>query len=1268
MAPNGEKRPPPPVKPKPATLVSRPSQDNVFDHPQPTTASRPPVIRANSISTSSVTSNSNSNSSSNDSGIESTSTSFGDLRKAFERNPIMSTPPFQTQSTNQTTPSWRASTYATATRFQSSTPTTGATVAASKPLAASGSLRVPSGNTASRPRSISTPAPPVPPPKPAAASTGQSQGPDLQDQNGGGAALFSSSTSTPSASVKGLGRDDIDDRQPDFSNLRARFQHQASSSTTSVNSITAPPKPKPKPALTPKPTSSPTSPPSTWGDFGSTGTGTGTGAGAGGIQRLPKPSSAPIGTIPPTRTTPLSQAPTSDNGPMRFPTPNPPNTATRQAPRPPPPPITRGARSSSISKPPIPPTSSATILPARTPTPTKPFEHVAATATAEPEGDDDNDDEEKNPFMGSDEDEMAAAAEDTRAADVAPPLPLPPPTPPRFSTISSPTLPQLNRSSSNSSSISPSRPMGSTAFHKAVNTAKVASPPQRPPPRPISPSGPPPMLPKRSASSGSTVASLTSDTPEEAERKHRLDKRRRVVQELLETELSYAKDMMLLQEEDEKLVFGNLDEIISLTIDFGGHLTEACGGLIEEGHEDEYQDAKTFVGRAFQMEMSNIRRVFSEYCKRNDAAAAHLQALQSRKELQLFFDLCKEKCRGKSTAWDLASMLIKPVQRVLKYPLLINQIYALTPREHMDYEALAEVQGEIHVVAEEINEIKKRKDIVEKIVGSKKKTDSDVVHGFNKKFARTAQQLRQAVIGSEVTVDILFEALLEKFNLQQKLIRDFAKYIQAWLVSMKLYFDNQEAMATTLSELYGLAPIYANDEMDASVRIKKYHQELAQFSRTIGRELESQLKRTVYRSIDNFLKLYSGPLQVMKKREKKLLDYDRVREAKDRGDNIDKHMEESAAAYTAINAQLIEELPKFLGLMTQYFDRIVMEFGKIQGFFYEKVHAKLLSFYIANIDSSLSRLSPGDLSMYLEEQKSRIFDDYERALRRPQGGLERLLQVRLLHNVASTHEMAFQDIRENATQRRKRSSSVSAPSLPSRSGSASSLSLSRAASTGSSLNLLVHPMQQQAKKAAGAATVGSSSASTSSSQSGRETPSSLVPMPRYFPSAYENPFEMESVFNDDANGSVADSDDFGFAASRPPSTYTMGGGGGGARSSTSSTDLFGGRGLNESTSSLGSFSTTTMATGKGSSSGGGGSSTRPPALDDGMDDDEIGLAQALFECTAIYPHQGEDARELTFVPGESIVVFGLNDNGWWFGKKIGKEAKGWFPASHCIQI
>ncbi|KAK3832845.1 MAG: hypothetical protein J3R72DRAFT_372696, partial [Linnemannia gamsii] len=351
---------------------------------------------------------------------------------------------------------------------------------------------------------------------------------------------------------------------------------------------------------------------------------------------------------------------------------------------------------------------------------------------------------------------------------------------------------------------------------------------------------------------------------------------------------------------------------------------------------------------------------------------------------------CTEKCKGKTTGWDLASLLIKPVQRVLKYPLLINQIHALTPSDHQDFESLVTVQKEMLQVAEEINEIKKRKDIVEKIVGSKKKNDSD-------KFARTTQQLRQAVGGSEVTVDILFEALLEKFNLQQRLVREFAKYIQSWLVSIKQFFDTQEAFSATLADIYGMVPIHRNKENQSLILVQEFHKNLAQFSKTIGRELENRLKKTVYKSIERFLKLFSGPLQVMKKREKKLLDYDNVLGMKDRGETIDKNMLESAAAYTAINEQLVDELPKFLGLTTQYFDIIVMEFSQVQQYFYTQVKTKNHEFYVEHVDSACSR----DLAAYLDQMD--ICEDYIEAMTRNDGPLERLNRISLIHDVSATH-------------------------------------------------------------------------------------------------------------------------------------------------------------------------------------------------------------------------------------------------------------------------
>ncbi|KAG0211934.1 hypothetical protein BGX33_003960 [Mortierella sp. NVP41] len=860
--------------------------------------------------------------------------------------------------------------------------------------------------------------------------------------------------------------------------------------------------------------------------------------------------------------------------------------------------------SNSFKQPPRPPPMKTHSPALRTPTPPRTPPRVET-----PES-------ERNPFMGSDEDEASASA--SSAA---------PPTPSHTRSSSNrlsnskiqqnPVFQQLNNQAVR-------QPLAAVAGKDSVLVGKVAPPPpQRAAPRPDSPQGLPPKLPSRANS----AILMAEETPEEKERKHRLDKRRRVVQELLETEISFSKDMLLLQEvyvtdmsesplftqADEKIIFTNLGDVVALTLDFIAFLTPACGG----GTNEAYDDSTTFVGEAFLQMISRIRRVYSEYCKRQEASAQHLQDLDSRKDLKPFFDACMEKCKGKTTGWDLASLLIKPVQRVLKYPLLINQIHALTPSDHQDFESLVNVQKEMLQVAEEINEIKKRKDIVEKIVGSKKKNDSDIVyvlnfsHGFNKKFARTTQQLRQAVGGSEVTVDILFEALLEKFNLQQRLVREFAKYIQSWLVSIKQFFDTQDAFSMTLADIYGMVPIHRTKENQSLILVHAFHKNLAQFSKTIGRELENRLKRTVYKSIERFLKLFSGPLQVMKKREKKLLDYDNVRGMKDRGETIDKNMLDSAAAYTAINEQLVDELPKFLGLTTQYFDIIVMEFSQVQQYFYTQVKTKNYEFYVEHVDSSCSR----DLAAYMEQMD--ICEDYIAAMARSDGPLDRLNRISLIHNVSATHEAAFQSMRDAVGQRLKRNGSRQ---LQNRSRSSS----------------IASPLPAVPEKGV------PSWHSPSGSQGSLQSP--LQPQPRFYPGEDENPFEVpESIFHD---GSVTSYDDFEpFGNSRGNDSNTFGGGGDGRPLSTAS-----------------SYSFTSASTDQQEFR------SKPPELDDGMDMDEIGIAQALFECTAIYPYSSTEDRQLNFEAGESIVVFGLNDNGWYFGKKVGKDTTGWFPASHCIQI
>lgn len=70
-------------------------------------------------------------------------------------------------------------------------------------------------------------------------------------------------------------------------------------------------------------------------------------------------------------------------------------------------------------------------------------------------------------------------------------------------------------------------------------------------------------------------------------------------------------------------------------------------------------------------------------------------------------------CRGDIQAWDLQSLLIKPMQRVLKYPLLLDKLVEYTLDTHPDYKVVHSAREAIGKVAQDINEMKRRKELGE---------------------------------------------------------------------------------------------------------------------------------------------------------------------------------------------------------------------------------------------------------------------------------------------------------------------------------------------------------------------------------------------------------------------------------------------------------------------------------------------------------------------------------------------------------------------------
>jgi hypothetical protein len=105
----------------------------------------------------------------------------------------------------------------------------------------------------------------------------------------------------------------------------------------------------------------------------------------------------------------------------------------------------------------------------------------------------------------------------------------------------------------------------------------------------------------------------------------------------------------------------------------------------------------------------------------------------------------------------------------------------------------------------------------------------------------------------------------------------------------------------------------------------------------------------VYRRIDDFFKVFENPNQVIQKRAMKIIDYDRVKDLKSKGDVPDKALQESADVYVSINAQLVDELPKFFELTMKYFEIILADLATVQSKFYARLHKEWVKLVEQNL-------------------------------------------------------------------------------------------------------------------------------------------------------------------------------------------------------------------------------------------------------------------------------------------------------------------------------
>ncbi|XP_063185436.1 rho guanine nucleotide exchange factor TIAM2 isoform X3 [Chroicocephalus ridibundus] len=198
------------------------------------------------------------------------------------------------------------------------------------------------------------------------------------------------------------------------------------------------------------------------------------------------------------------------------------------------------------------------------------------------------------------------------------------------------------------------------------------------------------------------------------------DRLRKVIQELMDTEKSYVKDLsclfelyleplqnetFLTQDEMESL-FGSLPEMLDFQKVFLETLED---GITSSSDFNTLETPSQFRKLLFSLGGSFLYyadhfKLYSGFCANHIKVQKVLERAKTDSAFKAFLDARNPTKQHSST---LESYLIKPVQRVLKYPLLLKELVSLTDNESEEHYHLTEALKAMEKVASHINEMQK---------------------------------------------------------------------------------------------------------------------------------------------------------------------------------------------------------------------------------------------------------------------------------------------------------------------------------------------------------------------------------------------------------------------------------------------------------------------------------------------------------------------------------------------------------------------------------
>lgn len=425
---------------------------------------------------------------------------------------------------------------------------------------------------------------------------------------------------------------------------------------------------------------------------------------------------------------------------------------------------------------------------------------------------------------------------------------------------------------------------------------------------------------------GADEPSCTSESPEPEERASEdrsLLHQRLAIRELIDTEVSYLHMLRLCASDirgrlqqlppgDLDVLFSNIDDIIQVSGRFLQGLQEtACHGEEEQAR---------LIGNLFLEFQEEFEQVYKIYCANYDQALLLVKAYQKDPELQKSIQGIIEAAVPQAGPSGLSFLLVIPLQRITKFPLLLQKILENTPMDASAHPVLQRATSALQDVNSSINEYKMRKEVALKYtkveqLSLRERLARINTHTLSKKTTRLSQLLKQEAGLVPRTEDKEFDDLEERFQWVSLCVTELKSNVAA-------YMDNLEAFLCFRPHEWIVDIPGGPAEQYCSLAKDLHLEALLQF--------KQRLKGLVWEPLCSLARALAGPRNLIKKRLDKLLDFERVEEKLLDVGSVTYEEQAARHTYQALNSLLVAELPRFNQLVTQWLGQILRTFVVLQ--------------------------------------------------------------------------------------------------------------------------------------------------------------------------------------------------------------------------------------------------------------------------------------------------------------------------------------------------